>query len=439
MSEALAGTLLLALLFLFFSLGLEIAFSLGLVGLLGLLWLKGWTVGLGVVGSVAWSNGSSFSFVAVPLFVFMSAILLHAGIGQSLYAAVARWVGFLPGGLAVASVFACAIFAAVSGSSVATAATIGMIAIPEMESRGYHKPLIYGSLAAGGTLGILIPPSVPMIIFGVMTETSIGQLYMAGIFPGILLGLLFSAYIVGYALIYPERAPRGAEGRVPLREKLRSLVEVAPIALLIVVVLGSMYFGIVTPSEAAALGVSVSLLLAVTIGRLTWAGLWQAFHETVRTTSMIMLIIIFASIFSHVIALLGTPRALLGLVTGLNLAPWMVFSMIFGVLILIAYALEELSVMIIMLPILFPLVTGLGFDPVWFGIVMIVWLEMGFITPPVGINLFVIQGVARGSSMRDIAVGATPFVLILVLLVVILFLVPDLALWLPRQMMPGPR
>ena len=439
MSEALAGTVLLALLFLFFSLGLEIAFSLGLVGLLGLLWLKGWTVGLGVVGSVAWSNASSFSFVAVPLFVFMSAILLHSGIGQSLYAAVARWVGFLPGGLAVASVFACAIFAAVSGSSVATAATIGMIAIPEMESRGYHKPLIYGSLAAGGTLGILIPPSVPMIIFGVMTETSVGQLYMAGILPGILLALLFAAYIIAYAMVYPGRAPRGAEGSVPLREKLQSLVEVAPIALLIVVVLGSMYFGIVTPTEAAALGVSMSLLLAATIGSLSWPGLVRAFHETVRTTSMIMLIIIFASIFSHVIALLGTPRALLGLVTDLDLAPWMVFAMIFGVLILIAYALEELSVMIIMLPILFPLVTGLGFDPVWFGIVMIVWLEMGFITPPVGINLFVIQGVARGSSMRDIAVGSTPFVLILILLVVILFLVPDLALWLPRQMMPGPR
>jgi len=438
-SEALAGTILLALLFLFFSLGLEIAFSLGLVGLLGLLWLKGWTVGLGVVGSVAWSNASSFSFVAVPLFVFMSAILLHSGIGQSLYAAVARWVGFLPGGLAVASVFACAIFAAVSGSSVATAATIGMIAIPEMESRGYHKPLIYGSLAAGGTLGILIPPSVPMIIFGVMTETSVGQLYMAGILPGILLALLFAAYIVGYAMVYPGRAPRGEEGSVPLREKLRSLVEVAPIALLIVVVLGSMYFGIVTPTEAAALGVSMSLLLAVTIGRLSWPGLVRAFHETVRTTSMIMLIIIFASIFSHVIALLGTPKALLGLVTGLDLAPWMVFAMIFGILIAIAYALEELSVMIIMLPILFPLVTGLGFDPVWFGIVMIVWLEMGFITPPVGINLFVIQGVARGSSMRDIAVGSTPFVLLMILLVVILFLFPDLALWLPRQMMPGSR
>jgi tripartite ATP-independent transporter DctM subunit len=438
-SEALVGSILLALLFVLFALGLEIAFSLGLVGLVGLLWLKGWTVGLGVVGSVAWSNASSFSFVAVPLFVFMSAILLHAGIGESLYAAVARWVGFLPGGLAVASVFACAIFAAVSGSSVATAATIGMIAIPEMESRGYHKPLIYGSLAAGGTLGILIPPSVPMIIFGVMTETSVGQLYMAGILPGVLLGLLFAAYIVTYAVVYPDRAPRGREGRVPLREKLRSLVEVAPVALLIAVVLGSMYFGVVTPTEAAALGVTVSLFLAVTIGRLTWSGLVRAFHETVRTTSMIMLIIIFASIFSHVIALLGTPRALLGLVTGLNLAPWQVFAMIFGILILIAYALEELSVMIIMLPILFPLVTGLGFDPVWFGIVMIVWLEMGFITPPVGINLFVIQGVARGSSMRDIAVGSTPFVLLMILLVVILFFVPELALWLPRQMMPGPR
>ena len=437
MSEALIGTVLLALLFFLFALGLEIAFSLGLVGLLGLLWLKGWTVGLGVVGSVAWSNASSFSFVAVPLFVFMSAILLHSGIGQSLYAAVAQWVGFLPGGLAVASVGACAIFAAVSGSSVATAATIGMIAIPEMENRGYHKPLIYGSLAAGGTLGILIPPSIPMIIFGVMTETSVGQLYMAGILPGILLGLLFAAYIVGYAMIFPGRAPRGNEGRVPLRQKLGSLAEVAPIVLLIVVVLGSMYLGIVTPTEAAALGVSVSLILAVVVGHLTWAGLVRAFHETVRTTAMIMLIIIFASIFSHVIALLGTPRALLGLVTGLQLAPWMVFTLIFALLVAVAYALEELSVMIIMLPILFPLVTGLGFDPVWFGIVMVVWLEMGFITPPVGINLFVIQGIARGSSMRDIAVGSTPFVVIMILLVAILFLVPDLALWLPRHMMGG--
>jgi tripartite ATP-independent transporter DctM subunit len=434
-SEALIGTILLALLFLFFALGLEIAFSLGLVGLIGLLWLKGWTVGLGVVGSVAWSNASSYSFVAVPLFVFMSAILLHSGIGQSLYAAVAQWVGFLPGGLAVASVGACAIFAAVSGSSVATAATIGMIAIPEMERRGYHRPLIYGSLAAGGTLGILIPPSIPMIIFGVMTETSVGQLYMAGILPGVLLGLLFTAYIVGYAVLYPTRAPRGAEGNASARDKLRSLVEVAPIVLLIAVVLGSMYMGIVTPTEAAALGVSVSLVLAVTVGRLTRAGLGRAFHETVRTTAFIMLIIVFASIFSHVIALLGAPKALLGLVTGLNLAPWMVFALIFAILIAIAYALEELSVMIIMLPILFPLVTGLGFDPVWFGIVMIVWLEMGFITPPVGINLFVIQGIARGSRMRDIAVGSTPFVLLLVLLVVILFLVPELALWLPRRMM----
>ena len=221
---------------------------------------------------MAWSNASSFSFVAVPLFVFMSAILLHSGIGQSLYAAVARWVGFLPGGLAVASVFACAIFAAVSGSSVATAATIGMIAIPEMESRGYHKPLIYGSLAAGGTLGILIPPSIPMIIFGVMTETSVGRLYMAGILPGIALALLFAVYIVGYAMVYPDRVPRGDEGRAPLREKLRSLIEVAPIALLIAVVLGSMYLGIVTPTEAAALGVSMSLVLAVTVGKLRWAG-----------------------------------------------------------------------------------------------------------------------------------------------------------------------
>src|SRR5437667_1487584 len=225
--------------FVLFAMGLEIAVSLGVVGVLGLLWLKGWTVGLGVVGSVAWSNATSFSFIAVPLFVFMSAILLHSGIGRGLFTAVARWVGFLPGGLAVASVFSCAIFAAVSGSSVATAATIGMIAIPEMERRGYHRPLICGALAAGGTLGILIPPSIPMIIYGVMTETSIGHLYMAGMVPGAVLAALFAAFVIVYAIVWPEAAPRVIEDRGSLLDKLRSLYEVAPVAILIVVVLGS--------------------------------------------------------------------------------------------------------------------------------------------------------------------------------------------------------
>ena len=216
-------------------------------------------------------------------------------------------------------------------------------------------------------------------------------------------------------------------------ERWRSLTEVGPVALLIVVVLGSMYAGVVTPTEAAALGAAVSLVLAFLMRGLTWTGLVRSFHETVRTTSMVMLIIICASVFSHVIALLGAPRALLATISGLDLPPWAVFAMIFLFLIAVAYALEELSVMIILLPILFPLVTGLGFDPVWFGIVMVIWLEMGFITPPVGLNLFVIQGVARG-SMRDIAVGATPFVGLMILAVVLLFLVPDLALWLPARM-----
>jgi C4-dicarboxylate transporter, DctM subunit len=436
-SEALLGVLLVLLLFLLFAAGLEIALALGLTGLVGLLYLKGWTVGLSVVGSVAWSNATSFSFVAVPLFVFMSAVLLHSGIGHSLYTAVARWTGFLPGGLAVASIVACAIFAAVSGSSVATSATIGMIAIPEMERRGYAKPLVYGSLAAGGTLGILIPPSIPMIIYGVMTETSVGQLYIAGVIPGIMIALLFAAWIIGYAMVWPAAAPREAAA-VPLADKLRSLVEVGPVAFLIVVVLGSMYAGVVTPTEAAAVGAAMSLVLAGLGRRLSWSGLVQAFHDTVRTTSMVMLIIIFASIFSHVVALIGAPRALFDLVTGFDLPGWAVLGLIFLFLVAIAYAMEELSVMIIMLPILFPLVTGLGYDPIWFGIVMVVWLEMGFITPPVGINLFVIQGVAKGSTMRDVAVGATPFVLLMILAEIILFLVPDLALWLPSRLMTHP-
>ena len=435
MSETLLGTLLIALMFLLFAMGVEISIALGIVGVLGLLYLKGWTIGLGVVGSIAWSNATSFSFIAVPLFVFMSGILLHSGIGRGLYTAVARWVSFLPGGLAVASIFSCAIFAAISGSSVATAATIGMIAIPEMERRGYARPLICGSLAAGGTLGILIPPSIPMIIYGVMTETSIGHLYMAGIVPGIVLALLFAAFVIIYATLWPEHAPRSDADRGTFLEKLRSIYEVAPVALLIIVVLGSMYVGIVTPTEAAALGSLVSMLLAAVAGKLTWRALRETFHATVRTTSMVMLIIIFASIFSHVIALIGAPRALFDAVVGLGMPRWAFFTAVFTFLLIIAYALEELSVMIIILPILFPLVTGLGFDPIWFGVIMIVWLEIGLITPPVGLNLFVIQGLTPGASARDITIGTTPYVVLMIVLVALLFVYPDLALWLPRQMM----
>lgn len=436
MSEALLGTILIGLLFVLLAIGLEVALSLGLVGLIGLIYLKGWTTGTSVVGSVAWTNATSFSFVAVPLFIFMSAILLHSGIGSSLYTAVTRWVYFLPGGLAIASVFACAIFGAICGSSVATAATIGLIAIPEMEKRGYQRELIYGSMAAGGTLGILIPPSIPMIIYGVMTETSVGQLYIAGFIPGILLSLIFSAYIIIRCYLNPNLAPR-VEQKVSWRDRFQSFGEAAPMVGLIFVVLGTMYLGVVTPTEAAALGATASIGLAACYRRLTWKIIVASFKDTIGPTSMVMLIIIFASTFSHVIALIGAPNAILKLITDLGLPSWGVMGLIFLLLIIIAYSLEELSVMIIMLPFLFPLVTGLGYDPIWFGIIMVIWLEMGFITPPVGINLFVIQGVAKGSTMKEVAMGATPYVIMMILFVILLFLIPDLALWLPRQMTPG--
>jgi C4-dicarboxylate transporter DctM subunit len=436
MSEALLGAILVGILFILLAIGLEVAFSLGLVGLIGLIYLKGWTTGTSVVGSVALTNATSFSFVAVPLFIFMSAVLLHSGIGASLYTAVTRWVYFLPGGLAIASVFACAIFGAICGSSVATAATIGLIAIPEMEKRGYQRNLIYGSMAAGGTLGILVPPSIPMIIYGVMTETSVGQLYIAGIIPGILLSIIFSAYIVIRCSLNPNLAPR-VEQTVSWQDRLQSFSEAAPMVGLIFAVLGTMYLGVVTPTEAAALGATASMVLAACYRRLTWKTIAASFKDTIGPTSMVMLIIIFASIFSHVIALIGAPNAILKLITELGLPRGAVMGLIFLLLILIAYCLEELSVMIIMLPFLFPLVTGLGYDPIWFGVVMVIWLEMGFITPPVGINLFVIQGVAKGCTMKEVAMGATPYVVMMVLFVVLIFFLPELALWLPQQMTPG--
>jgi len=437
LSDAVLGVVLIGLLFLVLSMGLEVALSLGFVGLIGLVSLKGWTAGISIIGSICWSNASSFSLVALPLFIFMSAILLHSGIGSSLYRAVARWVSFLPGGLAVASIFACAIFAAVSGSSVATAATIGMIAIPEMEKRGYQRELMYGALAAGGTLGILIPPSIPMILYGVMTETSVGQLYIAGVIPGILLSITFASYIVIRCILRPELAPKEGLEKVTWSERASSFIEAAPVVLLIFSVLGGMYIGIVTPTEAAALGASVSIVLAWAYRRLTWKVLTDSLKETIGPTSMVLLIIVFASIFSHVIALIGAPKAIFRIVTSLGMPAWMVFGLIFLLLIAIAYALEELSVMIIMLPFLFPLVTGLGYDPVWFGVIMVIWLEMGFITPPVGLNLFVIQGVAKGSTMKEIAWGSTPYVMMMILFVILLCFFPDLALWLPRKMTPS--
>ncbi len=435
MSEVLLGILLVITLFILLAIGLEVALSLGLVGLIGLLYLKGWTVAASIIGSVAWTNATSFSFIAVPLFIFMSAILLHSGIGSSLYTAVSRWVSFLPGGLAIASVFACTIFGAVCGSSVATAATIGLIAIPEMEKRGYSRELTYGSMAAGGTLGILIPPSIPMIIYGVMTETSVGQLYIAGVIPGILLAIIFSAYIAVRCKLNPRLAPGTAE-TVSWKDRAHSVFEAAPMVGLIFVVLGSMYIGVVTPTEAGALGAAASLALSAGYRRLNWKTLMDSFMDTVIPTSMVMLIIIFASIFSHVIALVGAPKAIFETITDLKLPPAAVLGIIFAFLILIAYALEELSVMIIMLPFLFPLVTGLGYDGIWFGVVMVIWLEMGFITPPVGLNLFVIQGVAKESTMKEVAWGATPFVFMMILFVILLFFFPELALWLPRQMTP---
>lgn len=435
MSDFLVGAILIGLLFFLLSIGLEVSLSLGLVGVLGLVWMKGWTVGMSVIGSICWSTASNFNYIAVPLFIFMSGILLHSGIGSSLYTAVLRWVSFVPGGLAVASVFACAIFGAVCGSSVATAATIGLIAIPEMEKQGYQKELMYGSMAAGGTLGILIPPSIPMIIYGVMTETSVGKLYVAGIIPGILLSIFFAGYIIVRCALHPELAPKAAE-KISWRDRVYSLFEAAPMVGLIFVVLGTMYLGVVTPTEAAALGALASMVIAAAYRRLTWSALVNAFRDTVGPTSMVLLIITFASIFSHVIALIGAPKAIFQLINDQGLPPWAVFGLIFILLILIAYALEELSVMIIMLPFLFPLVTGLGFDGVWFGIIMVIWLEMGFITPPVGLNLFVIQGVAKGGTMKEISWGSTPFVIMMIIFVGILFLFPDLALWLPRRMTP---
>jgi len=419
--------LMLALLFA----GLEIAFALGLAGLLGLfLWQPG-LKSLEIAGLTAWNGTNNFILVALPLFVFMSAVLHHSGISDNLFEGVSRWLNWLPGALAVSSVAACGIFAALSGSSTATAATIGLAAIPEMEKRGYERRFSLGAVAAGGTLGIMIPPSLALIIYGFLTDQSIGRLFIAGIIPGMILALLFMSYTVLLAYFKPGIARRA--GYVTWRERLASLPQFLPPFLIILLVIGSIYAGVVTITEAAALGAFLSCLVALFYRKLDLNVLRQAGWEAARTTAMLLLIMIGGMIITHALARIGFGTAVTQAIEALRLSPWLVFAFIVGVYLIMGMLLDPLSMMIITLPFFFPVVQAMGFDPIWFGIVLVILIETGLITPPVGLNLFVIQGIS-GSRLEEVALGSLPYVLVMLLVIVLLSFFPTLALWLPSTM-----
>jgi len=382
-----------------------------------------------VAGEIAWTSSNEFLLVALPLFILLGELLLRSGLAEKMYEALARWLSWLPGGLMHSNIAACALFAATSGSSVATAATVGTVALPQAQRFGYNERLFLGTLAAGGTLGILIPPSINMIVYAVLTNTSVPKLYLAGIIPGVLLALGFMAII---ALACLWRPAWGGQRMVSsLAACIAGLVHLVPPLGIFLVVVGSIYAGVATPTEAASLGVMAGLGLAAWNRTLKWAMLRQALLGTMKSTGMIMLIIVAAYFLNFVMSAIGLTTKLTDSVQGLGLSKWeMLFAVVVFYVILGCF-METLSMMITTIPVIAPVMQAMGFDMVWFGIVIIVLVETALITPPVGLNLFVVHNLRKKGSMNDVMLGSLPFVAAMFVLLLALAVFPGLALWLP--------
>ena len=388
------------------------------------------------MAEIVWSTSNNYVLISMPLFILLGEIMMRSGITDRMYHTLSMWLTRVPGRLLHTNIAASALFAATSGSSVATAATIGTVAIPALKSRRYDDLLCLGSLAAGGTLGILIPPSLNMIIYGVMTDTSIGRLFIAGIVPGVLLAGCFMGVIATAAIFRPDVAPFNAADVKSMRERIVALPAIIPPLLIVLGVTGSIYVGLATPTEAAAVGVLVALMLAAFFRRLSTTMLSKTFLSTMRTTGMVMLIIVAAFLMNFVIALLGIPQDIAAWVKSLGLGPIGVLWILLLIYLVLGCFLEGLSMMITTIPITAPLVIGLGVDPVWFGIFIVLVTELALITPPVGINLYVVQGVRTdGGSVADVIMGAIPFVAVLIAFTILMIYFPQIALWLPNRMM----
>lgn len=381
------------------------------------------------LGDMVWQTGTDFLLVAIPMFVLLGEILLRAGITERMYEGIVKWLGWLPGGLMHSNIGSSALFAATSGSSVATAATIGTIAIPQIEKRGYNEQLFLGTIAAGGTLGILIPPSINLILYGLLTDTSVPELYLAGFIPGFLLALLFMVTVVILCKI--KTGWGGETVNADWATRFAALPALIPPIGIFLVVVGSIYAGIATPTEAASLGVVAAMVLAAFNGKLTIPMLRAAVEGTMRTTSMIMLIILAAVFLNFVLSVIGLTQALADFVTGLGLSPFHTLLLIVGLLIFLGCFMETLSMLLVTAPLITPIVVALGYDPVWFGVLLMVLLETALITPPIGINLYVVQAVRGKGEMLDVMKGALPFVGTMFAMIALLLAFPQIALWLP--------
>lgn len=385
-----------------------------------------------MLGDFVWEQSIEFILVAIPMFILLGEIMLRAGIALRMYNAVIQWLSWLPGGLMHANIGSSAIFAASSGSSVATAATVGTVAYPEIEKRRYNEKLFLGSLAAGGTLGILIPPSINLIIYGLLTDSSVPELYLAGIFPGLILATLFMGVIIIACIWKPEWG--GDKVETNWAARIRVLPDLLPPLALFMAVVGSIYAGIATPTEAASIGVVFALIIAAMNRALNVEMLKAAFEGTMRSSAMIMLIILAAVFLNFVLGFMGITQAILETIKNLGWTPMETMLVIICFYLLLGMFMETLSMMLTTIPVVFPIVIHMGFDPIWFGIMITVLMEAALITPPIGINLYVVHGIrARGGKFSDVSIGAVPFLFAMFFLIAFLLFVPGIATWLPDQ------
>ena len=433
MTPTLAGILGFVALFVLLAVRMPIGLAMMVVGAGGIAVLNSTTAALNNLGSFAFSYSAVFTLSVIPLFVLMGSFASVSGMGADMYRTAYSWVGHKRGGLAAATIIACAGFAALSGSSIAAAATMGKVSLPEMERYKYSPRLATGSIAAGGTLGILIPPSTVLIVYALLTEQSVGRLFLAGFLPGVLLTLLFVATVFIVAIMNPNAGPPGE--KVPLKERFKVLMNSGALIFVVLIVIGGIYAGVFTVTEAAAVGAGLTFLHALWTRRLTVAKFFAALLDTVKTTAMVFFILIGAHFFAPFLALTRIPVNLADAIGDLAIPAFAILMVIIIVYILLGTFMEGFAMMVLTVPIVLPIITTLGYDPIWFGIIMVLVLEMGLISPPVGLNVFVVKGVAPHVPLSQVYWGILPFWLAMGVCVMLLVAFPDIALILPNTMM----
>lgn len=429
MSPTIVGLIgIFALLILIFS-KMPVGFLMALIGFVGFGFLVSFEASLNLIARDVFAVFGSYNLTVIPLFVFMGQIAFHSGISARLFDTAYKFMGHLPGGLAIATVWACAAFSAICGSTNATAATMAAATLPEMKRYNYKAGLATGVVAAGGSLGILIPPSVIFIVYGIMTEQSIGKLFIAGIIPGILLTLLFIATIVIWVMLKPDLAPRAQ--RATFREMIASLSGLVETLLLFLLVMGGLFAGFFTPTEAGGIGAFGTLALAVIKRNLTWKGFIAALFETTRISCMILVIVAGATIFGHFLAVSRIPFEIANWISGFDLPPYVIMFFIILVYLVGGCFIDALALIMLTVPIFYPVITHFGYDPIWFGVIIVLITQIGIITPPVGINVYVVSGVARDVPLEVIFKGAVPFLIALIIGTFLLIPFPQIALYLP--------